>query len=166
MKHEDSQTDQRRAAKARVWTEIGEAQIIHTMFGKAKVRIILQRDKTRRASWLMAMLLALMATAVWLEWITSHPTERTQIVDISLPVNVTAQESAATPVVVDEHIPPPAVVRARKNPVVTAQTAAIPDQPRPVQAVQPQTPSTIAYNNATKNPAEETPAPTPISANQ
>jgi hypothetical protein len=164
MKHEYSQTDQRRAAKARAWTEIGEAQITHTLFGKAKVRIILQRDKTRRASWLLAMLLTLMAAVAWLEWLAPQPTERTEIVDISLPVNDSVQESAVAPLV--ENKPLPAAPRAQSNSAHTGQTAAIPVQPRAVQESQAQTVSPIAYNDDTKNPAEEISPPTSISANQ
>ncbi len=160
MKHEESRADQRRAAKARVWTEIGEAQITHTLFGKAKVRIILQRDKTRRASWLLAMLLTMLAAVAWLEWLAPQPTERTEIVDISLPVNATEQKSSV------ENMPLPAAPRVQKNSADTGQTAAIPIQSQPLQESQAQTVSPIAYNNATKNPAEETIPPTAISANQ
>jgi len=35
-------------SKASTWTDIGEAQITYTIFGKAKVRIIRKHDNARR----------------------------------------------------------------------------------------------------------------------
>lgn len=58
------------------WTDIGEVKITHTIFGRAKVCVIREQDKKRRAWVLMAMALsvAAMAAAIWQWWIPLHQT--------------------------------------------------------------------------------------------
>jgi multisubunit Na+/H+ antiporter MnhC subunit len=46
------------------WTEIGTAEITQSIFGKARVHIIRQHDKVRRAWFLTALVVSLMVTAV------------------------------------------------------------------------------------------------------
>lgn len=46
------------------WTEIGTAEITQSIFGKARVHIIRQHDKARRAWFLTALVVSLMVTAV------------------------------------------------------------------------------------------------------
>lgn len=51
-----------------VWTDIGEAKIQQTIFGKAKIQIIRKQDKKRR-TWLWAMLVVTASTAAsWQGW--------------------------------------------------------------------------------------------------
>lgn len=60
------------------WTDIGEAQIIHTIFGRARVRIVRKGDNIRRAV-LLAMLVVLVAiAATWQGWIGIRQTEPQQ----------------------------------------------------------------------------------------
>lgn len=79
------------------WTNIGEAKITHTIFGKAKVRIIREQDKVRRA-WMLAglvLVMAAMATAAWQGWITSNQAESAQSTDPQFPLNAKGQGVAA-----------------------------------------------------------------------
>jgi hypothetical protein len=56
--------------------EIGEAQIVHPIFGKAKVRIIRKHDKMRRALWWAGVAgTAAIAAVVWQGWLASQQTE-------------------------------------------------------------------------------------------
>lgn len=53
------------------WTDIGEAQVIHTIFGGARVRIVRKKSSIRRAL-LLAMLAVLAGTAaIWQVWVTA-----------------------------------------------------------------------------------------------
>jgi hypothetical protein len=45
--------------------EIGEAVVTHTIFGRAKVRIIRKQDQTRRAMWMTALAVTALAAAAW-----------------------------------------------------------------------------------------------------
>lgn len=52
--------------KAHVWTDIGEAEVENSIFGKAKVRVYRKRDEVRGAlRWTLATIV-LVAGAVWL----------------------------------------------------------------------------------------------------
>jgi len=57
------------------WTNIGEAKITHTIFGKAKVRIICEQDKIRRARLLAALAVAVIAVAAWQLWMVANQAE-------------------------------------------------------------------------------------------
>jgi hypothetical protein len=48
------------------WTDIGEAEVVYTVFGKAKVRIVRKQDKIRRLFFLLAITLVLVA--LWQGW--------------------------------------------------------------------------------------------------
>ncbi len=96
--------------------EIGEATITHTIFGKAKVRIVRKYDTLRRASLLVGM--AILAVIAWRVWLANQP-EPQQSAD-SLPAeSETAPDSlpaakpgiaiapAAAPVTESKPIAPP-----------------------------------------------------------
>jgi hypothetical protein len=77
MVHEISQFEipdrQLRASKAQpeagLWSDIGEAKVTRTIFGRARVRVIRERDKKRRA-WLLAGLAVMaVAAAAWQGWV-------------------------------------------------------------------------------------------------
>lgn len=101
-------------SRAATWTEIGEAEITHTIFGRAKVRIIRKHDKARRA-WLLAATLAVAAIAVatWQAWIASRQTEPLQSAVPSIPESAKMQESA--PALQPENIVPPAASLSLKS---------------------------------------------------
>jgi hypothetical protein len=54
--------------------DLGEAKITHTIFGKARVRIIREQDKIRRARLLMALAVVALAAASWQGWIVMNRT--------------------------------------------------------------------------------------------
>jgi hypothetical protein len=62
----DRQMQENSPPKTSEWTEIGEAKITHTIFGKAEVRIVRKHDKIRRILSLIAMLV--IGGAVLLGW--------------------------------------------------------------------------------------------------
>jgi hypothetical protein len=50
-------------------TDIGEAKITHTIFGKAKVRVIREQDRVRRTWLIVALAVVVVSTASWQGWI-------------------------------------------------------------------------------------------------
>jgi hypothetical protein len=54
------------------WTDIGEAQVTHTIFGRAKVRIIRRQDKVRRTLWLTATAAMALTVLAWQIWLPSQ----------------------------------------------------------------------------------------------
>jgi hypothetical protein len=104
MVHENSQFEmpgiQLRESKTQprvsLSREIGEAQITHTIFGKAKVRIIRKNDKLHRVSWLTAaVVVTAIAGAVWQGWLSSQQNEPARNTDLKLPVSSDVQASAS-----------------------------------------------------------------------
>lgn len=111
MNHEISQLDipdrQLLASNTRpsIWTEIGEAQITHTIFGRAKVRIIRKNDNRDRVLWFTGIAAIVLAAAAWQGLFTSHQAEQSLGADqppvgIKEPVSTPAirSEKSATPV--------------------------------------------------------------------
>src|SRR5665647_2446870 len=50
-------------------SDIGEAKITHTIFGRAKVRVIREQDRKRRAWMLTVLVVTAIAAAAWQGWI-------------------------------------------------------------------------------------------------
>lgn len=103
MHHEISELDipdrQLLASNIRpnIWTEIGEAQITHTIFGRAKVRIIRKNDSRQRIFWVLGVAVLAIAAAAWQGLFTSHQPEEIQSADqpsVSEPLRAPATESA------------------------------------------------------------------------
>ena len=57
------------SAQAGMWSDIGEAKITHTIFGRARVRVIREKDKIIRAWLLAALAVIALAAAAWQGWI-------------------------------------------------------------------------------------------------
>jgi hypothetical protein len=55
--------------------DIGEAKITHTIFGRAKVRVIRERDKKIRAWLLTVLVVTALAAASWQGWIALQQSE-------------------------------------------------------------------------------------------
>lgn len=116
-------------------TDIGKAKITHTIFGRARVRIIRERDNKRRAWLLGALVVIAIVAAGWQGWTVlqqsgSHPA--------SLPLSARIRISA--PTTQPENIPrtatPPSVtskpltpLQAEINKLMTSQKSAL--QPPP-----------------------------------
>lgn len=111
-------------ASPSVWTEIGEAEITHNIFGRAKVRIIRKHDNARRALWLVAIVAV--AAIAWQGWLAFRPVDSSQSAD-SLPHASMDERETARPFQ-PEPAPAPATVVAppmESLPAVPAQTETI-----------------------------------------
>jgi hypothetical protein len=91
-------------AKPSIWTEIGEAQITHTIFGRAKVRIIRKNENRHRIFWVLGVVVLAIAAAVWQGLFTLQLSKEDQNTDQSsvsakVPVRapVTQSEKSASP---------------------------------------------------------------------
>ena len=116
-----------------VWTDIGEAQVTHTIFGKARVRIHRRQDAVRRAWRWMILGVVVTVGAVWLAWISSQQPEITPAtspvpeaapsvpVSMTQPEPVRAAEKLPTPVAEPRTILPAEIAKspiAQKPPVI------------------------------------------------
>lgn len=118
--------------------EIGDAQIIHTIFGRAKVRIIRKNDKLYRALWLTAAVaVTAIAAIVLLGWYASQQIEPQQNAD-PIP-SVTSEVKASTPDAKPENMAAPA-----ESPPVKSE----PITPPPSETGKP----TITQNSAPQQP--------------
>jgi hypothetical protein len=77
-----------------VWTEIGEATITHTIFGRAKVRIVRKNDNVRRVLWLIAFVAVAIALAVWQGWFAPQESDQQPSADSLSSESVKEQVSA------------------------------------------------------------------------
>ena len=57
------------SAQAGSWSDIGEAKITRTIFGRTKVRVIRKQDKILRAWLLGALAMTVIAVAAWQGWV-------------------------------------------------------------------------------------------------
>ncbi len=75
MGHEISQFDipdrqmMSSSAQARMWSDIGEAKITRTIFGRAKVRVIREKDKVIRTWLIAALVVTVLGVAAWQGWV-------------------------------------------------------------------------------------------------
>lgn len=84
-----------------MWTDIGEAKVSHSIFGKAKVRVIREQDKKRR-TWLLTALASLVLAAVaWQAWI-----ELQQMLSAAPPLPLSERIRVGAPVFQPEDITP------------------------------------------------------------
>lgn len=108
--------------------EIGEAQIIHNIFGKAKVRIIRKHDTFWRSLWLaLAFIVSATSTYLLQTWYASG---RSEVVQAAVSV------SPSAPAAVTESVPQPSIqsdVAAAVLPVAVTEPA----KPTPVEASNP-----------------------------
>lgn len=151
--------------------EIGEAQITHTIFGKAKVRIIRKHDNVRRALW-WAAVMALAAVA-WQGWVASQypaPTDPASALGAKEQVNAPAApvENIATPAPLPAEMSQPSVPPAAiDTPAASLQSA--PQQPAaaaPKAAIaQPQRVMRVPPKPAARPPVETDTTSQPPAAN-
>src|SRR5512135_287457 len=163
MRHEDRELDipNRQMLTANleprvsISRDIGEATVTHTIFGKAKVRIVRKYDNLRRAMWLLVT--AALAAAAWQAWLAFRPVEPLQSADPFSSANAPEQESQpvhlpeiAAPSAESKPVTAPAVAVAK--PVINQQTVphpapgfkaaapipAKPVAPRPLPIIKPQ----------------------------
>lgn len=75
---------------AGMWKDLGEAKITHSIFGRAKVRIVREQDKIRRALLLTALAVMAIAAAVWQGWGAMQQTEPLPATPVRAKVQVSA----------------------------------------------------------------------------
>jgi hypothetical protein len=73
-------------AKSSEWTEIGQAEIIHTVFGKAKVRIIRKHDNFRRLFFLLTAVVVVFL--LWQGWVLFQRHETAHLNESLLRINI------------------------------------------------------------------------------
>jgi hypothetical protein len=140
----------------RMCTEIGNAQITQSIFGKARVRIICAHDRIRRVRILSALLAITIAIAIW--QLTEYG-EKLFGTPAAESVNATVQVGA--PAFMPEYIPPSAASQRQDNlrtptPAEIYQlTTRRPAPPPPIQ-----NPVNAATNPATGQPAGAAISPT------
>ena len=73
----------------KVWTDIGHAEIEHTIFGKAKVRIVRKHDNLRRTLWRTSFILIVLALLIWqsgiLDLFKTEPAQSVETPDNHIP---------------------------------------------------------------------------------
>jgi hypothetical protein len=140
--------------------EIGEAQITHTIFGRAKVRIIRKGDQARRNMIFAAIAAAAVAAAAWQGWFIPQQTEPEQGMAPAPAASVEAQI----------HVPasqPESIVLPVTQPLVKSEPVVLPvpavTSPAPSQKIVPQQPSNLKdAGQTTAIPVQAQPKPVPI----
>jgi hypothetical protein len=135
MSHEISQLDisgiqlrdSKTQPKVSLSREIGEAQIVHNIFGKAKVRIIRKYDALWRSVWLVfAFVVAATSTNLLQSWYTARQADSIQG---AVPAQVHTDVHDTLPQITLENVVPPSapaaaiVEPAKPVPAETAKTA-------------------------------------------
>jgi hypothetical protein len=72
-------------------TDIGEAKITRTIFGRAKVRVVRERDKKRRALLLSVLAVMALSAAAWQGWVAL---QRSELLVAQLPLSERIKVSA------------------------------------------------------------------------
>lgn len=142
-------------ARTSLSTEIGEAVITHTIFGRAKVRIIRKHDKMRRTLWLVALLgVAVAAAAAWQGWMAAQQAEPVQAAEPAPALSDNMQESVPAPQ--PEDLAQPAAVPPAERKPVTPQAGTS-------EALNSQKPAPLGANSIpARNPADTQQLPKPV----
>lgn len=136
MSHEISQLDisgiqlrdSKTQPKVSLSREIGEAQIIHNIFGKAKVRIIRKHDTFWRSLWLaLAFIVSATSTYLLQTWYATRGAEVVQ---------TAASVSPPAPAAMTESLPQPRMQNDVASAVLPAGVAE-PAKPAPVEVANP-----------------------------
>ncbi len=144
MSHEISQLDiagiqlrdSKTQPKVSLSREIGEAQIVHNIFGKARVRIIRKHDAFWRSMWLAFAFVAA-ATSIYLlqNWYTAGQAE---FMRIAVPVPGHTEEHESVPANISENIVAPSAAKiepAKPSPAEIAKPVVAQKIAPPPQAV-------------------------------
>ena len=153
--------------------DIGEAKITRTIFGKARVRVIRERDKKRRAWLLTAFAVMVLAVAAWQGWVALQ-----QMLNAAPPLPLSERIKVSPPVFQSEDISstPSSSRNSQKSPTeiviegmatrrppqpqqplglkAAGQAAAKPVTAQPSTAGKPQTAPVAPSNNTAKNQAD------------
>ncbi len=112
---------------AGIVTDVGEAKITHTIFGRAKVRVVRVQDRKRRV-WLLAILIVTAtAAAAWQGWIISRKNEY-----VAPPVSLSERILVSAPVFLPAHIiPDPHPSRRRSESLIQTEIDGLLSGPLP-----------------------------------
>ena len=129
------------------WTDIGEAKITHTIFGRARVCVIHEHEQKRRRMLLAALAVTALMAAAWQGLIVWQQIESAQN---AAPLPESARIRVSAPIFQPEYTPPPAapapprIVAPQQAPVqpIAVKPVAAP----PVSATRPP----LAASNAAK----------------
>lgn len=138
--------------KAHVWTDIGEAEVEHSIFGKAKVRVYRKKDEIRGAVRWTLVTIAIVVGTVWLIRDISRQPEIAYVAPPEPAVEfVTSEPQKPVPVApqIKPRVTPPI---AMTKPVPQLQASSAPVAARPL----PRAPVVVSGASA---PAVATPAP-------
>ena len=163
-----------------MWSDIGEAKITHTIFGRARVRVIREKDKIIR-TWLLAALAAIaLGVAAWQGWIAL---QQSKLLAATPPLS--ERISVSAPVFHPETFTPAATrPTGRGRPESLKQTEIdslvaspniLPQRPRGLTATKPATAQTVmpqplmaskpaplaTTNSASQNQTGKQPLPKP-----
>lgn len=84
--------------KAQVWTDIGDAEVEHSIFGKARVRVYRKRDEVRKALGWTLLCMGLVVGAVWLIHAASRQPGIADVAPSKLVVESNAKSEPQAPV--------------------------------------------------------------------
>jgi hypothetical protein len=162
-----------------IMPDIGEAKIIHTIFGRAKVRVIRAQDRKRRAWLLTVLVVVAIAVASWQGWIIFQ-----QMQYVVPPVPLSERIQVSEPVFRPAYIAPdPHPSRQKSISLIQTEinsllSGPLPRHPpgwippakpaaaEPLVANKPQTTSVATTNNATANQTNRQQALKPSAAIQ
>ena len=128
------------------WTEIGKAEITQSIFGKAKVHIIRQHDKTRRAWFLAALVVLMVTTVAVLVWQEQNAPQASKTVRSTEPV----PQLSALP---EANAPAPQAIPATGIPLIMEKS-----KPGTPAAIDNPAASRVPQKSLTVNTAEHTTA--------
>lgn len=161
--------------KAHVWTDIGEAEVEHSIFGKAKVRVYRRKDEIRGAVRWTLLTIGIVVGAVWLISDISRqpgivyvappaPTVEVATPEPQKPVPVAPQFNSriTPPIAMKKPVPPlpssaPVAARPLPRAPVAVSGASAPAVAKPAP-VAPATPVTAAVPVAAKPDVPQAPA--------
>ena len=126
-----------------IWTDIGEAEITYTFFGKARVRIIHKHDKIRRTILLSTIGVVVVIAVIWQGWVAFQQNESLQSAESVTPQRPSIEVIEPAP------LPVYTLHSATPQPVKNKPRA-----PLPTEVGQP----TNSQNSATQTPLGLKPA--------
>lgn len=152
-------------------TEIGEARVVSTLFGKARIRIVHKKDRSGWL-WLLAASVVLgIIAAIWLNQAAPPPPETDSVAGSPAQINpqIPPEQQNAVPL-----IPPPAAdTSIAAQPAIQPPLPAEPIKPDPAKkpsiAEKPKTPPVATSDDQPEQSEEmgqtdESPTPVPVQA--
>lgn len=147
--------------KAHVWTDIGEAEVESSIFGKAKVRVYRKRDEVRDALRWSVLTISVVVGIVWL----IHDVSRQPEIVVVAPPPPVAEAATPEPQVPVRAVPlitPRVMPSVAKTPLPQLQTQSAPVATKPVPRIPAVVAGASAPVAARPTPVAVKPAPVAI----